>query len=125
MDVRIRFTKKTCALLMAVVLCGLISWGCWSHSTFKARHDIKATCQDNCACFNNVVDYRLTNEQVRLFARFMKELQQRKNANVLEFMNTMDAISIQKIFSVCKPQTEPAPAPNEPEQPVRVRNKKK
>lgn len=118
MDIKIRFTKKMGFIFVGVVICGLIGLGCWNNSTFKARRDIKSSCQDNCGCFDNVVDYRLTDEQVRLFARFMKELQKRKSANVLEFMDTVDAVRIQKAFSVCQPQQEPTPAPNESEQPI-------
>ena len=125
MDIKIRFTKKTALILSGIVLCGLISLGCWNVSTFKARHDIKATCQDNCACFGNVVDYRLTNEQVRLFARFIKELQRRPNANVLEFMDTLDAMNIQKAFAACHPQSEPTPAPKKTEQTVQGKNQNK
>ncbi len=108
MDIKIRFTKKAAIIFGGVVLCGLIGWGCWTNSDFKARHDIKATCQSNCVCFNNVVDYRLTDLQVRLFSRFMKELQRRPKANALEFMNAMDAVAIQQAFAVCQP---PQPAP--------------
>ena len=96
MDIKIRFTKKSGLILGGIILCGLIAFGGWYNSAAKARHDIKNTCQINCDCFNNVVDYRLTNERVKLFARFMKEIQTRKNANVLEFMDAMDAVAIQK-----------------------------
>ncbi len=127
MDIKIRFTKKVACITAGVVICGLIGLGCWNVSTFKARHDIKSTCQDNCGCFNNVVDYRLTDEQVRLFARFMKELQQRKNASALEFMDAMEAVRIQKAFAVCQPRPEPTPAPKKVEQPIAqpTKNKKK
>jgi len=118
MDIKIRFTKKGALIAGAVIVCGLISLGCWNCSTLKARHDIKSTCQNNCGCFNNVVDYRLTNEQVHLFARFMKELQKRKDANVLEFMDAVDAVKLQKAFAVCQPQQEPTPAPKQVEQPI-------
>ena len=104
MDIKIRFTKKSCLIGSALVLCGVI--GGWYYSPLKARHDIKATCQNNCACFDNVVDYRLTNEQARLFARFMKELNRRKDANVLEFMDTVDAVRIQQAFTACQPQVQ-------------------
>ena len=118
MDIKIRFTKKTGLITGVVVLCGLIILGCWNISTAKARHDIKASCSNNCGCFENVVDYRLTNEQVRLFARFMKELKTRKNASILEFMDTMDAVNLQKAFAICQPQPEPTPAPKQVEQPI-------
>ena len=115
MDIKIRFTKKGGIILGALVICGLISLGCWNVSTLKARHDIKATCQNNCGCFNNIVDHRLTKKQVRLFARFIKELQVRKDANVLEFMDTADAVSIQRAFAVCQPRIEPTPTPKQSE----------
>ena len=102
MDIKIRFTKKAALFLLAVLLCGWLGWGCWLHSNFKARQDMKATCKANCECFANVVDYRLTNEQVRLFTRFMKESQKRRNANVLEFMNPADAVAIQQAFAACQ-----------------------
>jgi len=127
MDIKIRFTKKAALIIGGVIVCGLISLGCWNNSTFKARQTIKNSCQNNCDCFNNVVDYRLTNEQVRLFARFMKELQVRKNATVLEFMNPMQAVELQRIFAVCQPKVvEPTPAPKQVEQPIaQPKNKKK
>ena len=126
MDIKIRFTKKAIAIVSGVVLCGLISLGCWYNSTAKARHDIKASCTDNCGCFANVVDYRLTNEQVRLFARFMKELQVRKTTSILEFMNTEDAVTIQRAFAICRPPVEPTPILPKVEQPVaQPKNKKK
>ena len=127
MNIEIHFTKKAVLVVAGVVLCGLIGLGCWYNSAFKARQTLRAECQGNCDCFNNVVDYRLTNEQVRLFARFMKELQVRKDANVLEFMDTLTATNIQKAFSVCQQQAvEPTPAPKEAEQPVaQPKNKKK
>ena len=106
MDIKIRFTKKSCLIGTALVLCGLIAVGGWLYSPLKARYDIKATCQNNCACFDNVVDYRLTNEQARLFARFMKELNRRKDANVLEFMDAVDAVRIQQAFAPCQPQVQ-------------------
>jgi len=127
MDIKIRFTKKAGIILGALVVCGLIGLGCWSSSTFKARRDIKSTCKGNCGCFSNVVDNRLTNKQVRLFARFMKELQTRKDASVLEFMDTADAVSIQRAFAVCQPRVEPTPTPKAPEPKVQqapAKNKK-
>ena len=78
MDIKISFTKNAVLIVGGVVLCGLIGLGCWRNSTFKARQTIKESCDNNCGCFDNVVDYRLTDEQVRLFARFMKKLQVRK-----------------------------------------------
>ena len=124
MDIKIHFTKKGCFIFGGVFLCLAIAFGCWYGSTAKARHDIKASCQSNCGCFNNVVDYRLTDERVRLFARFMKELQVRKDANVLEFMDTVDAVSIQKAFSVCQPNIEETSAPEAHEQQVRANKRK-
>jgi len=128
MDIKIRFTKKACLIFTGVVLCGVIAFGGWYHSATKARQDIKATCQNNCNCFNNVVDYRLTNEQVQLFARFMKELQKRKDANVLEFMDAVEAVKIQKAFVACQPavaEPTPAPAPKTVEQPAQQKKKSK
>ena len=125
MDIKIRFTKKAALIVGGVVLCGLIGLGCWNVSTAKARRDIKSNCQANCGCFSNVVDYRLTNEQVRLFARFMKELQTRKDASVLEFMDALDAVNLQKAFAVCQPQAKPTPAPKKVEQPVAQQKSKK
>ena len=125
MDIKIRFTKKSGLILGGIILCGLIAFGGWYNSAAKARHDIKNTCQINCDCFNNVVDYRLTNERVKLFARFMKEIQTRKNANVLEFMDAMDAVAIQKAFSVCQPPVEPAPSPETSDPTVQTKNRKK
>ena len=125
MDIKIRFTKKMILILGGLVFCGLIGFGWWDNSTLKARQEVKASCQDNCACFENVVDYRLTNEQVRLFARFMKELQKRKNASVLEFMDTLAAVEIQRAFSVCQPQAvKAAEAPQPSEQNIQAKNKK-
>ena len=106
MDIKIRFTKKASLIGIGVLLCGVIAISGWFYSPLKARHDIKATCQNNCACFDNVVDYRLTNEQARLFARFMKELNRRKDANVLEFMEAVDAVRIQQAFAACQPQVQ-------------------
>jgi len=126
MDIKIRFTKKACLIFTGVVLCGVIAFGGWYHSAAKARQDVKATCQSNCDCFNNVVDYRLTNEQVRLFARFMKELHRRKDASVLEFMDAVDAVKIQKSFAACQPAVaEPTPAPQAVEQPAQQKKKSK
>ena len=125
MDIKIRFTKKSILIVGGVILCGIIAFGYWNNSATKARHDVKATCQVNCDCFNNVVDYRLTNERVKLFARFMKELQVRRDATVLEFMDTMDAVAIQKAFAACQPSAEPAPAPEPSESTVQAKNKKK
>ena len=104
MDIKIHFTKKGGIIGSAIVFCGLIALGGWYLSPLKARHDIKVTCQNNCGCFDNVVDYRLTNDQARLFAKFIKELGKRKNANVLEFMDAVDAVRIQQAFAVCQPQ---------------------
>ena len=125
MNINIRFTKKAGLFLGGVALCGLIGLGCWNYSTFKARREIKASCQNNCSCFNNVVDYRLTNDQVRLFARFIKELQVRPNASALEFMDTLDLVNIQKAFVACRPAPAPEPAPQAVEPPVQPKNKKK
>ena len=125
MDIKIRFTKKTAFILQGLVLCGLMAWGCWNFSTFKARREIKSTCQGDCGCFNNVVDYRLTNEQVRLFAQFMKELKLRPTASILEFMDTLEAVNLQKAFAICRPAPEPEPAPQAVEPPVPPKNKKK
>ena len=113
MDIKIRFTGKGCIVLFAVFLCGLIAFGGWYLSPLKARHDIKATCQNNCGCFDNVVDYRLTNNQAQLFSKFIKELGKRKDANVLEFMDTVEAVRIQQAFAVCQPQAQ-ASAEKEP-----------
>ncbi len=65
------------------------------------RERIKATCQENCACFNNVVDYRLSDEQAYLFAIFMEQLKTRPETNILEFMDEKEARAIQSIFAIC------------------------
>ena len=126
MDIKIRFTKKACLVIAGVILCGVIAFGGWANSAAKARQMIKATCQSNCDCFNNVVDYRLTNEQVHLFARFMEELQRRRSANVLEFMDAVEAVKIQKAFAACQPAVaEPTPAPKAVEQNAQQKTKSK
>ena len=106
MDIKIHCTKKKCVTTLALLCCGLIAITGWYLSPQKARYDIKMTCRNNCGCFDNVVDYRLTNNQARSFARFIKELGKRKDANVLEFMDSVDAISIQQSFAVCQPQKQ-------------------
>ena len=106
MDIKIRFTKKGGFLVAGLFLCGVIALGGWYVSPLKARHDIKATCKSNCDCFGNIVDYRLTNDQVRSFSKFIKEIEKRKNVNVLEFMDATDAIRIQQAFEVCRPQVQ-------------------
>ena len=133
MDIRIRFTKKWAVVFGGLVLCGLIGLGCWNASTFKVRQEVKATCQGECGCFNNVVDYRLTDQQVRLFDRFVKELQVRKTATILEFMDASQAVTLQQAFAVCQQRAveqpkvaEPTQAPKTmPEQPVQGKKKTK
>ena len=68
------------------------------------RERIKTTCQENCACFNNVVDYRLSDEQAYLFAIFMEQLKTRPETNILEFMDEKEARAIQSIFACQKSQ---------------------
>ena len=111
MDIKIRFTKTRIAFLLALIVCGIIGGIGYNCSAYKARQEIKSTCQENCGCFDNVTDYRLTDEQARLFAKFMKALQKRRDASVLEFMDTVDAIRIQKAFAICQPQEVPPPPP--------------
>ena len=106
MDIKIHFTKKSCSLVVGLLLCGTIILGGWYVSPLKARYDIKATCQNNCGCFDNVVDYRLTNDQARLFSKFIKEIGKRQDASALEFMDAAEAIRIQQAFDVCKPQVK-------------------
>ena len=106
MDIKIHFTKKNCFLMVGVLFCGTIVLGGWYVSPLKARHDIKATCQINCDCFDNVVDYRLTNDQARLFSKFIKEIGKRKDASALEFMDAAEAVRIQQAFEICKPQVQ-------------------
>ena len=129
MDIKISLTTKGIIAFFVLALCGLIACGCWSFSSCKSRHDIKATCHENCACFNNVVDYRLTNHQAKRFALFMKDLQQRKNANALEFMELEDVVAIQRAFTVCQQQAQPQPQENAAEkpapQPQKTQNKRR
>lgn len=68
------------------------------------RERIKTTCQENCACFNNVVDYRLSDEQAYLFSIFMEQLKVRPETNILEFMDEKEARAIQSIFAICMPK---------------------
>ena len=106
MDIKIHFTKKGGFLVAGLLLCSVIALGGWYVSPLKARHDIKATCKNNCDCFGNIVDYRLTNDQVRMFSKFIKEIGKRKNASALEFMDAAEAVRIQQAFDVCKPQAQ-------------------
>ena len=124
MDIKIHFTKRSTLIGTVMLFCGLIAVGGWYYSPLKARHDIKATCQNNCACFGNIVDYRLTNEQVHLFAKFMKELNKRKDANVLEFMDATDAVRIQQAFVICQPQVQTR-AEQQPSADKTTKNKRK
>ena len=59
----------------------------------------------DCACFANVVEYRMTDNEVRSFYRYIKEMRKRPS-NLLEFANEIETRNISNLVALCRPQVQ-------------------
>ncbi|MBR2286268.1 MAG: hypothetical protein IJ866_02335 [Alphaproteobacteria bacterium] len=80
----------------------------------RARSSLKKQCGAgmDCACFANIVDNRLSNDQVRAFNKFLNSMKTRPTTNIMEFVDEASAQTISSAISLCRVQTEPAQPTN-------------
>ncbi len=92
-----------CAGLVCLLVIILLS----ATSNWRVRRSLKSQCLPgggmDCACFSNIIDNRLSDKEVRVFARFSKELRTRPHTNILEFTDDVTARNISLAVSVCRP----------------------
>lgn len=97
---------------IVVILCSTANW--------RARHALKAECGAgmDCICFSNVVDNRLSMNQVRAFRTFLKSVKHRPTTNILEFTDEVSAQGISQAVTMCRL------VPVQPEKPEKPAKKK-
>ena len=89
-----------CAAVVAVLLLS-----CWMNSDAKLRRNLKGLCKSNdCRCFYNIVDYRFTPEEARVYWLISQEAKKRPNASSLEFTTPTTYRNILSALAVCQPQ---------------------
>ena len=92
---------------IAVAVCGIIIISLVMTYLFSVRRELKSQCVPasgmDCGCFANVIDNRLSDREVKIFARFTRELRIRPNANILEFTDEVTARNISMAVSLCRP----------------------
>ena len=86
----------------AVLIIGLFMY---FTSVCHMRSVLKSNCGAgiDCECFANVMDYRLDDDQVRAFHRYVKSLKKRPT-NILEFTDEVSASKISNAVAVCRPR---------------------
>ena len=105
--------KKKILLGICVGVVAVLSVGWWLNSDAKVRHDLKALCKkDDCTCFQNVIDYRFSPEEARIYWRITQEAKVRPNASSLEFTDPVTYRNIMSALAVCQtrmPVVQPKP----------------
>ena len=88
----------------------------------RARHSLKSECGAgmDCTCFSNVVDNRLSKEQVRAFRAFLDSVKRRPTTNILEFTDAESARGISEAVALCRP----APVQPQPSEKTQTKGKK-
>ena len=78
----------------------------------RLRNGIKRQCGAgmDCECFANVVNNRLTRDQVRAFDKFLDAVKTRPTANILEFTDEPSAQVISSSITLCRVVPQNAPA---------------
>ena len=106
----IKFILKV--LIVFLVLLGSM-FACYYFMDLKAREELKKECfGENCPCFRNIVDYRLTREQAKTFLRYLKNRAKRPDTKILEFTTFSDAQEIFEMLSVCQTIQTPSEKPD-------------
>ncbi|MBO4745457.1 MAG: hypothetical protein J5613_00090 [Alphaproteobacteria bacterium] len=102
-----KLSKRNMLYVCAGLVCLLIIILLSVTSDWRTRRSLKSQCMPgggmDCACFANIIDNRLSDEEVRIFARFSKELRNRPHTNILEFTDEVIARKISLAVSVCRP----------------------
>ncbi len=95
----------TLLLVIVVILCATSDW--------RARRSLKSECGAgmDCVCFSNVVDYRLSDDQIRAFRKFLNSVKRRPTTNILEFTDEISAQGISQAVALCRPQPVQQPKP--------------
>mgnify|MGYP003571561519 CR=1 FL=1 len=102
----VKFILKV-LIVFSLLLGGMLT--CYYFADLKVREELKKECfGNNCPCFRNIVDYRLTREQAGTFLRYLKNREKRPDTKILEFTTFSDAQEIFEMLSVC--QTIQAPS---------------
>ena len=105
--------KKKVLFGVCVGVIAVLSVGWWFNSDAKVRRDLKALCKkDDCTCFQNVIDYRFSSEEARIYWRITQEAKVRPNASSLEFTDPVTYRNIMSALAVCQirtPVAQPKP----------------
>ena len=56
----------------------------------------------DCACFFNIVENRLTIDQVHVFTKFLDSVKKRPTASILEFTDENSAREISSLIALCR-----------------------
>ena len=95
--------KKTSIIVSLTLLPVLFIIGCFLYD-HSLRNDMKNRCggEMDCACFSNIIDNRLSRDQIRAFLRLSDSIRVRPNANILEFTDEQNAREISNVVSICR-----------------------
>ena len=98
--------KRTCWIVsIGLALCIAIYFSYnFFVRDFLVRRDLKLQCSTDvdCVCFANVIDNRLTHDQVRAFSNFLTSVKTRQDTNILEFTDEENARKISDVLSICR-----------------------
>ncbi|MBQ0013233.1 MAG: hypothetical protein KBS86_01525 [Proteobacteria bacterium] len=88
------------------VISAVIMAFCGGYFAFSKnlRNTIISKCDSSldCYCFNNIVKYRLTTQELIAFNHFLETLPIRDNVNILEFTDEDTAQNIYSLISLCR-----------------------
>lgn len=84
-------------LVVLVALCATDGW----RTRWSLKHECGAGM--DCACFSNVIDNRLSKEQIRAFHEFLGAVKKRPTASILEFIDEASARGISESIAICRP----------------------
>ena len=96
----LKFILKTITVV-SMIVCATFSY----HyvTDLKVRKELKKECfGENCPCFNNIVDYRLTKKQATSFLFYLRSRKTRPETKIMEFTDFDNAKQIMDMFNVCQ-----------------------
>ncbi len=101
--------KKYAICTTAIIIIGIaIYMICTMCGTSGLRRDVMRQCGTgmDCKCMANIIRYRMTNDELRAFGRFMNAMHTRTPVNILEFTDEQTATRIFNVVSICRQKTE-------------------
>ena len=95
-------TKKY-TIIGAVVACVIIAAGLVTYCPKRSvKKSLCAEVPALCHCYNNIVDYRLTNRDITILHRIQKEIKKYGRASALEFASLDEIQHLNGLLGVCQ-----------------------